>query len=456
MPYVHSLARTIVFVALLFDEIPSNAQDKVDWYDIRTKTYQALPTSDIQKSSSKLALKISFTNYVLEISSGKDNQFQGHLILHTSSYQEGDYNGRFSQNYFTDHELSSDTARIIFDLFTREAIAQIPTDKEIAGWRYGVDGITYTIETNLSGQYSKKTYWTPSAFKEIKEAVVIDRFFSDIESILQLQAKWSSFSTALPRGNTYRYGSMMLFTINQSPTEQLQKIVLKYQKADEPPVVGGRPEYKMTFNLFQDQLVTASFSVGKDRVSLEDTLSCSPSLVKTITEWANDKKEFSLKDLGLTRGPVGDSTVAKKYGLTFPMPDDLVVEIDSLSICKNYSLKQVISTGGNHITVSIIYDNHEENFVFDNDNMLSDFDFKGYITCYAIFANVLTDEFPAYKFFSEETLYRLLYQYQKIVECEGYYYKEYTSKHPELSSRDRRMMKGWDFKKYLKETGRIN
>src|ERR1043166_3664189 len=108
MSYVYSLARTIVFVALLFDGIPSKAQDKVDWYNIRTKTYQALPTSDIQKSSSKLALKISFTNYVLEISSQKDNQFQGHLIVHTSSYQEGDYNGRFSQNYFTDHELGSD------------------------------------------------------------------------------------------------------------------------------------------------------------------------------------------------------------------------------------------------------------------------------------------------------------------------------------------------------------
>jgi hypothetical protein len=450
----HTFRQTIILSFFLLSVTFAQGQIKGDSYNTRTGKYQVLPTGDLKTSTNRFALKISFTNYIFEISSNKDNQFAGHLIVFTSSYQEGDYNGRFSQNYFTEHTVSSDTARMIYDLFTREGIERIPTDKDIDGWRYGFDGITYTVETTLDGNYSKKTYWTPSAFKEIKEAVVLDHFFSDVKALLQLQVKWDSFSSSLPRGKAYRYGSMMVVTVADYPATQVQRIVLTYKKSDEPPVVGGTPEYSMIFNLDNTQLISASYSVGKDRLPLEDTLSCSPSLVKTITEWAKDKQRFSLNDLGLTRGRIEDSIAIKKYGLVLPTPDDLVVNLDSLSICKAHLMKHVVSIGGDHVEVSIIYNNHGEKFEFDNDNLSNSFDLKGYIICYAIFNDILPEEFPAYNFFSEQILVGLLNQYQKIVECEGYYYKEHTSKHPDLSARDRRMMKGWDFKKYLKEIGR--
>jgi hypothetical protein len=454
MGYKHTFRQTIISTFFLLSATFAQAQVKGDWYNTGTGKYQVLPAGDIKTSSNRFTLKISFTNYILEISPSKDNQLAGHLIVFTSSYQEGDYNGRFSQNYFTEHTVSSDTARMVYDLFTREGIERIPTDKDIAGWSYGFDGITYNVETTINGNYSKKTYWTPSAFKEIKEAVILDHFFSNIKSTLQLQAKWDSFLSNLPRGKAYRYGSMMVVRVADYPATEVQRIVLTYKKFDEPPVVGGRPEYTIIFNLDNTQLITASYSVGKDRVTLEDTLSYSSSLVKTITEWAKDKQIFSLNDLGLTRGRIEDTIVFKKNELVLPMPDDLVVNLDSLSICKAHLMKQVVSIGGGHVRVSIIYNNHEEKFEFDDDNLYTSFDLKGYIICYAIFNDILPEEFPAYNFFSEQILVDLHNQYQKIVECEGYYYKEYTSKHPELSARDRRMMKGWDFKKYLKETGR--
>jgi hypothetical protein len=455
MPYVTLIIRTVILISSLFWGISLQAQNKSDWYNTKTKTYQDLPTADIRASDNKFTLRISFTNYIIEVSSRSDNEFQGRLVVLTSSYQEGDYNGRFSQKYFTSHAITSDTGRMIFNHFTQAGMAEIPTDKDIPGWRYGTDGITYTIETVTNGDYSRKTYWTPSVFKTIEEAVTVDRFFSSIESLLRLKTKWDAFLSGLPRGKTYQYGSMMLVTLNEAPEKQVKRIVLTYQESDEPPVSGGRPEYKMIFNGYKSQLGSVIYSVGKNQIPFKDTLLLSPSFAKTVTEWARDKERFSLDDLGLKNEQVGDTLTAKRYGLVLPTPTNLIVDIDSLSICRAYSIKQIVSTGGDHISVSILYGDHEDKIEFDNDNLLSKFDLKGYIICYVIFSEILPEAFPAYKFFSEETLVNLVNQYQKIIECEGYYYQEYVSKHPELNTRDRRMMKGWDFKKYLRETKRL-
>lgn len=451
MPYKYSVIRTVILAACFVSWISLYAQDQSDWYNTRTKTYQILPTTDPKKIGSKLALRIVFGNYIITVSSYGNNQFEGHVIVHTSSIEEGDYKVRLSQKYFSDLVINPDTARMIYNLYALEGMARIPTDKDIAGWRYGKDGITYTIEALNNSEYSQKTYWTPSAFKNIEEAVRVNRFFSSVDSLLQLKIKWDVFFSELPKDKSYRYGSMIRVTVRGDLDKHVTRIIIKYRKADEPPVVGGRPEYNLIFNLDNSELVAATYSVGKDQISLEDTLRITPSLVKTAMEWARNKSKFSMDDLGLKRGQVGDSIAVIRYSLLLPIPTNLIVNIDSLSACKAYSMKQAVSTGGEYISVSIIDADHEEKFEFDNDNLSSEFDLKNYILCYALFSEILPEEFPVYEFFSEENLIHLINQYQKIVECEGYYYQEYVSKHPELNARDRRMMKGWDFKKYLQE-----
>src|SRR5690242_15596758 len=121
MSYACLITRTITLVTLVICAISLQAQDQSDWYDTRTKSYQAQPTTtDIKTSDSKLALRIVFGNYIIKVSLSDNDQFDGHLIVHTSSYEEGHYKVKLSQKYFSDLAINPDTARMIYDLYTVE------------------------------------------------------------------------------------------------------------------------------------------------------------------------------------------------------------------------------------------------------------------------------------------------------------------------------------------------
>lgn len=72
-------------------------------------------------------------------------------------------------------------------------INKIPSDKYIADWKLGFDGDVCIIENKNGNNYSFKTYWTPSAQGNLKEAKTILNFTTQTDSIInypQLREKF--------------------------------------------------------------------------------------------------------------------------------------------------------------------------------------------------------------------------------------------------------------------------
>jgi hypothetical protein len=93
----------------------------------------------------------------------------------------------------------------------------------------------------------------------------------------------------------------------------------------------------------------------------------------------------------------------------------------------------------------------KQEFIFEDNIKDEHFNLQDYILSYVLLADKIPDEIPSYGFFSRSKFMDIIMYYQKTVECEGFYYKEFTDKNPQFTAKDRRMMTGWDFVKYLKQ-----
>ena len=74
----------------------------------------------------------------------------------------------------------------------------IPTQDSISNWHIGFDGSAYGIEFIQNGNYIHKTYWQPSSFPQIKEAVVVNDFVVAIENQFNFNQLDSTFYSKIP------------------------------------------------------------------------------------------------------------------------------------------------------------------------------------------------------------------------------------------------------------------
>jgi hypothetical protein len=196
--------------------------------------------------------------------------------------------------------------------------------------------------------------------------------------------------------------------------------------------------------------VTSDFYENKKRKKLKNKIVIDKERVERVTQWrTTDKKSFNQSDLEFDITTLKTGT--NDYKLNFGIPTDLVVSVDSFQFCQNYKMTNIISTGGETIAVTLLDNSGQKNeFIFDsNDIGERKFKLKDYILCYTLLKDKIPSEIPYYDFFSKGKLMEIILYYQKTVECEGYYYKEYTDKNPQMTSQEKRMMKGWDFVKYM-------
>ena len=169
-----------------------------------------------------------------------------------------------------------------------------------------------------------------------------------------------------------------------------------------------------------------------------------------IIEWKKqDKRTFTQTDLGLDITTLKPQT--KSHKLNFDLPTELIVSVDSFQFCQTYEMTKTISTGGETLTVTLIYkDGQKQEINFDSNNIgEGNFNLKDYILCYTLLVDKIPNEVPSYGFFSKSKFTDIVLYYQKTVECEGYYYKEFTDKNPTMTSKDKRMMTGWNFVEYM-------
>jgi len=250
-----------------------------------------------------------------------------------------------------------------------------------------------------------------------------------------------------------KYLLLIILTVLTFPSvgQEIEKIVFTSQQADEPPTKQGRPEFKIEFfRQSNGELVATYFLRDKRKEELKDKVTIDKNQVDKIVEWNKlDKRAFTQSDLGFKISTLDTS----KYKLNFGIPDDLTIHVDSFQFCQPYKMTKSISTGGETLSVTLISKGgQKQEFTFDsNDIGEGSFRIRDYIFCYTLLETSIPNDVPSYNFFTKGKLEDIVLLYQKTVECEGYYYKEFTDKNPNMTAKDRRMRTGWNFVEYLRQ-----
>lgn len=238
---------------------------------------------------------------------------------------------------------------------------------------------------------------------------------------------------------------------NHSFGQEIQKIVFTSQQDDEPPSKQGRrPKYIIVF-LGQESgdFVASDYYEDKRKKKLKNKVTIGKERIEKIIDWKYiNKKTFTQSDLDLNISTLKTQTA--NYKLNFALPPDLTVKIDSFQFCRTYDNVKTISIGGETFTITLLSKSGQNlEFIFDEDYYEDGFNLQEYIFCYKLLVDKIPDEIPSYGFFSKDKVTQVVLYYQRTVECEGFYYKEFTDKHPNMSAKDKRMMTGWNFIEYM-------
>lgn len=252
-----------------------------------------------------------------------------------------------------------------------------------------------------------------------------------------------------------KYILVMILTVLRFPSvgQEIDKVIFTYQQVDEPPTKQGRPRYSIEFEkLGGDELSTSDFYQDKKKRKLNEKVTIDKDRTEKMAEWKKqDKRTFTQSDLGFDIAILRTHTTNHK--LNFDFPTDIIISVDSFQFCQSYKITKSISTGGETIAVRLIFkDGQTTEFIFDSNAIgEGNFNLTDYILCYTLLADKIPNEVPSYDFFSKSRFPEIVLYYQKTVECEGYYYKEFTDKNPTMTSKDKRMMTGWNFTEYMRE-----
>lgn len=133
--------------------------------------------------------RISSLKYFLEFTTTK-----GRLSMaanETSQY------GQTGDCFVKVFELDSLQLSQVLDLYSLLNIDVIPTDKFIAEWKWGFDGIIYTFESRRDTLYSLKHYWTPE-IQENETAHKLDSFFKRLDRIVDYPEKQKIMNQEVP------------------------------------------------------------------------------------------------------------------------------------------------------------------------------------------------------------------------------------------------------------------
>jgi hypothetical protein len=246
---------------------------------------------------------------------------------------------------------------------------------------------------------------------------------------------------------------MTLLTIIPSVGQEIERIIFTSQQGDEPPTKQGRPKYTIEFKRqVIGDLVSSEFYENKKRKKLRTEATIGRERTEKVIKWqTTDKRHFTQSEIEIDVKTLKTGT--NNYKLNFDIPTEFIVKVDSFQFCQNYKMTKTISTGGETITVTWINDlGQKSEFIFDsNDIGVGKFNINDYLLCYILLKDKVPDEIPYRDFFSKDKLRDILLYYQQTVECEGYYYKEYTDNNPNLTPQEKRTKKGWDYVEYMRQ-----
>ncbi|HAS47203.1 MAG TPA: hypothetical protein DCS93_42365 [Microscillaceae bacterium] len=163
------------------------------WYSLLQERIKKFELSHLQDSPHQFHLRLWTGNEILDIWKNQQNILEGSLIMWAKEYADGP-----SRHFFKKYQVSSNQVAQVKNLIDSTQVLTIPSDSEIAKWRFGCDGITYKIEFSDAKNYYFKTYWTPSIQKDVAEAKIMRYFIQKIREKVNYELLWRAFTPHIP------------------------------------------------------------------------------------------------------------------------------------------------------------------------------------------------------------------------------------------------------------------
>jgi len=194
-------------------------------------------------------------------------------------------------------------------------------------------------------------------------------------------------------------------------------------------------------------------SQSKKKKKLKSTIKVNARDLSVLETWLrNDKNKFSLKELGVSLKEFSNQPEIRKYKRKLPIDSIREIEVDTFNLCNKHQLVTGWIIGHDEFDITIFTKRDTINFFkyeYPLDIYRNTLDIKGYLTLQSFL--FIPDGLEVNHIFSKKELKRVLNYYYKMIECEGYYYKEFISQNPQRKEIENEMMIDWDFKAYLEK-----
>ncbi|MCE3074298.1 hypothetical protein [Chryseobacterium gwangjuense] len=144
----------------------------------------------INPEKNKNFFRFSSSKYYLELSD-ESNKY----LIYADEIWDSKKTG---ETFIKQIDLTKSQINEIKKLIDSLKINEIPSDKQIEKWKFGFDGITYSIEFKNEKTYSYKHYWTPTSQDKFNESDLINFFVTEIDRIIEYQKNREKFITEVP------------------------------------------------------------------------------------------------------------------------------------------------------------------------------------------------------------------------------------------------------------------
>lgn len=205
--------------------IPKNIQvtansDTTFWSKYHAPDIDKLDLIGIDKNID--FFRVSSSKYFLELSQNSNKVF----FYVKEIWNNVQTDETFSKSF----DLDTKQVKALKKLIDSLTINEIASDRYIQDWHQGFDGITYLIEHKKDNLYSFKKYWTPSSQNSFKESVAILKFITELDRIVEYQAKRKLFESEIPfYGWTYNGSTAIVKIISNTKAYQKYKLMKKRQ-----------------------------------------------------------------------------------------------------------------------------------------------------------------------------------------------------------------------------------
>lgn len=189
-------------------EIPVDGNDTSYWYRETCSLLPALKLQNLQTATDSFHFRLWTSNQVVSVRINNNQPVTATVTSFAERYNEAllkKGKREVDKVFFKTKKLDTAIAAKIAQAISSLQIESIPSDHKIEGWRQGLDGEEYMIETATRTSYAFRTYWTPRVFADsLPEAKRIQTLIHYVINDLELGLY--RYNLKLPQG-TYKTNS---------------------------------------------------------------------------------------------------------------------------------------------------------------------------------------------------------------------------------------------------------